>query len=378
MKSYVLSLLLLTSILTAQTVVINEVMSSNSSTIKDEDNDYPDWIELYNKADTNISLNQYSLSDDPSDPNKWIFPNVELNSKSFLLVFASGKNKTSEQLHTNFKIKSGGERIWLRDPNGKLVDKIDSVNILSDISYGRNIDSISQWLFYENPTPDAPNSTVGYVSFSEPPRFALHGGFYSGSQQISFSNGQNIYYTLDGSEPDTTSHLYSTNPIIIDTTTVIRARTIQNGYLPSKIVTQTFFIDENITLPVISLSTDPANLWDDYTGIYTVGKNGIKGRCGDIGNYNQDWERPVHIEFYEANKMPKFSIDAGIKIHGGCTRKFSQKSLAIIARNKYGYSRIPYKIFPNRRFDKYKSIILRMSGNDHYHTLSKMLYYKVL
>ena len=133
MKSYVLSLLLLTSILNAQSVVINEVMSSNSSTIKDEDNDYPDWIELYNKADTNINLNQYSLSDDPSDSNKWIFPNVDLNSKSFLLVFASGKNKTSEQLHTNFKIKSCGERIWLRDPNGNLVDNIDSVNIPSNI-----------------------------------------------------------------------------------------------------------------------------------------------------------------------------------------------------------------------------------------------------
>ncbi len=370
MKFYILFFVLLTSFLSAQSILVNEIMSSNSSVIKDEDNDYPDWLELYNSADTTINLNLYSLSDDISNPTKWIFPNIEIASKEYLLVFASGKDRKSEILHTNFKIKSSGEHIWLRDSTGKIIDEVDSIKIPSDISYGRNIKNLSEWLFYEKSTPGNPNTTIGYLAFSEPPQFSLDGGFYTGEQQISFQNTKNIYYTLDGSEPQTNSSLYS-SPIVIDTTTVIRARRIQTGFLPSKIVTQTFIINESFSLPVVSLSTDPKNLWDDSLGIYTVGTNGIKGRCGDIGNYNQDWERPVHIEFYETNGILGFGIDAGVKIHGGCTRKFEQKSLAIIARNKYGIGSIPYKIFPNREFNEYKSIILRMSGNDHYHTFIK-------
>ena len=98
----------------SQNVVINEVMSLNSYTIMDEDGDFSDWIELYNNSDNSISILNFSLSDDYGDLNKWIFPEVTIPAQSFLLVFASGKNRLdTNELHTNFKIKSSGEELFL-------------------------------------------------------------------------------------------------------------------------------------------------------------------------------------------------------------------------------------------------------------------------
>ena len=77
------------------TTLINEVMSSNSSTIEDEDGDYSDWIELYNPGDSHVNLTGYGLSDRPDNPYKWIFPTVILEPNQYLLVFASGKDRTT-------------------------------------------------------------------------------------------------------------------------------------------------------------------------------------------------------------------------------------------------------------------------------------------
>jgi len=74
-------------------IVINEVQTSNKSTISDEDGDFEDWIELYNAGVSAVNLYQYGLSDDQSEPFKWRFPSVILEPKGQLLVFASGKNR---------------------------------------------------------------------------------------------------------------------------------------------------------------------------------------------------------------------------------------------------------------------------------------------
>ncbi|MBT4484777.1 MAG: lamin tail domain-containing protein, partial [Candidatus Latescibacteria bacterium] len=81
------------------TPLINEIMSSNASTIKDEDGDYSDWIEIYNPGDLPIDLAGYGLSDRADDPFKWIFPELILDAEKHLLVFASGKDRTDTPNH---------------------------------------------------------------------------------------------------------------------------------------------------------------------------------------------------------------------------------------------------------------------------------------
>lgn len=75
-------------------ILITEVCSRNNSVIADEDNDYKDWIELYNNSPQPISLEGFTLSNNPDFPAKWTFPKIMITPHSRLLVYASGKNKT--------------------------------------------------------------------------------------------------------------------------------------------------------------------------------------------------------------------------------------------------------------------------------------------
>src|SRR5690349_9809355 len=98
MKKYILYLFVLlsltsTNLTSGQGVVINEIQSDNSSTIKDENGNNDDWVELYNNGTADVNLSGYGLSDDPALPFKWIFPNVVLSSKKYLLIWLSDKSK---------------------------------------------------------------------------------------------------------------------------------------------------------------------------------------------------------------------------------------------------------------------------------------------
>ncbi len=122
----------------SQDVVINEFSSRNSSGIQDSDGDYSDWIELYNASDNTINLINYRISDNSSDLNKWFLPNVTISPNEFLILFASDKNRTDlDELHTNFKISSSGEELFLSNNFGVLVDSTAPIELNSNESYGR-------------------------------------------------------------------------------------------------------------------------------------------------------------------------------------------------------------------------------------------------
>ena len=95
--------------------VISEFLASNNSVLDDEDGDDSDWIELHNAGDTDMSLNRWYLTDDADNLRKWRFPEVNLDAGEYLIVFASGKDRdiTDQELHTNFRLSSGGEYLSL-------------------------------------------------------------------------------------------------------------------------------------------------------------------------------------------------------------------------------------------------------------------------
>jgi uncharacterized repeat protein (TIGR02543 family) len=369
--------------------LINEIMSSNITNIHDEydvdmqncpvpdcvwwyqqmgqptyDGHYPDWIEIYNPGTNIIDLTGYGLSDDPSLPYKWVFPHVVLNPGEYTLVFASGKDRSGDYLHTNFKIDRMGETIILTDDTGTICDSVNSGEIPIDFSLGRYPDGGTKWVIFAQPTPAESNNTPPFPGFTDSIQTSHSGGFYSNGISLSLfasSPTAEIRYTLDGNDPSPSSYLY-TGPIAIDNTAVVKARTYENSVLSSKILIQTYFINENFTVPVISLSTPPDNLWDDDIGIYVPGKNADENNR--IANYWQDWERPVHVEFYEPGGLLGFSINTGIKIFGWGSRQNALKSLSIMLRDRYGQNKVNYKLFPDLPIYEFKSFVLRAAGND--------------
>lgn len=194
--------------------------------------------------------------------------------------------------------------------------------------------------------------------------FEPQGGIYTDNVKVTLISNANstIYYTLDGSTPGSHSFKYS-DPIQVDKIGTIRAVTYIDGR-KTDIITQSYFCDRDYTLPVISITTDPDNFWDYSRGIY------VKGCCADTiepfrgANFWKSWERICNVEMYDKDGEICFNQQAGMSLFGGYSRSLPQKSLALIARKKYGKSKFEYKLFDERKHKKYKSFILRNSGGD--------------
>jgi hypothetical protein len=269
-------------------------------------------------------------------------------------------------LHTNFKISSSGETIYLSNAEQIIIDSIPSIPLRKDMSFGRKPDGANDFYMFENSTPSSSNITAGFKEITEDPAFSLSERMFNSPQYLSFINSANnleIYYTTNGEEPDKSKNLYTT-PILINTTTVIKAKAYKENFLPSNTATQTFLINENTNLPIVSLSTEPYNFWDADSGIYVMGPNADSEYPFWGANFWQKWERPIHVEFMDKDGTLQLEQDAGVKIYGQWSRANAQKSLALHARKKYGAEFFNYKFFSDVNLEQFRALVLRNSGND--------------
>ena len=350
---------------------INEVMALNLTTMADEDGDFPDWIELYNSGDKPVNLAGFGLSDKPGDPFRWEFPDIFIEPDSYLLVFASGKDRNSPDgpyLHTNFKVRAQGETVLLSHPLGQVIDRMPTGMLAPDMSVGRPPDDPEGRVFFVEATPLKENHTGPLSAYAPPPRFSQAGGFFVEALTLSLAPGigaagAEIRYTLDGREPSENSRLY-TGPVPIEKTTIVRARAFVPGHLPSPAVNHTYFINENTSLPVLSVMMDPDDLWDQQSGIYVRGYNASPDFPYVGANFWMDWEKPIHFQFFEADGTPGLSLDAGIKVGGQYSRAMPQKTLNVFARNRYGSNVMEYPFFPDNPLTTFKALTLRTSGQD--------------
>jgi len=269
-------------------------------------------------------------------------------------------NIPSAYLHTNFSIKAAGEFLSLCSPSGQILDSLHTVSMAANQSYGRFPDGSENWMLMSNSTPNSANNNTFHTAICENPVFSVDVGFYTSAVILSLSVKNPtgiIFYTLDGKEPTEQSTRY-TKTITIANTTTVRARCFSPGFEPGKIVTNTYLINENTAMPVVSVTTEPYNLYDSKYGIFVLTDPYYES------NLFQDWERPINIQFFEPGGALGFNMDAGVKVHGGLTRHNAQKSLALKARNAYGADNFNYRIFPDKDHSGYNSFILRNSGND--------------
>ncbi len=244
----------------------------------------------------------------------------------------------------------------------------------------------------------------GVVQFSHP------AGFYTDEFQLELiaDPGDQIYFTLDGSIPDSGSTVFSGSIFVHDRSddepefalisnishtyspwvppsgpvqlaTIIRARSFNAGAW-GPVTSATYFVTDHGTnryqIAVVSLVTPKVNLFDYETGIYVLGKvyddykqanPGAVDGLATPANYTQrggDWERPAHLELFEPNGTRPIAQDIGIRIHGGGSRSFQQKPIRLYAKDDYGPKKFEYQIFPDQELDEYKRLIMRNSGQD--------------
>ena len=370
LKKTTTALALATSIATAPAqVVINELMQSNIDCIMDDINEFPDsWVELYNSGTTSVNLNQYAISDKDNPDKAWKLPGITLQPGKHILVYC---DKEEKDLHTPFRLESGkGCNVYLFN-NGNIIDKVEGLKKqpAPNIAYGRKTDGSDTWGYMATPTPAATNcgetckDILGSPVFSEKGRVMKNGQAFKLELSIpEGSEGAEIRYTTNGSEPTRTSYLYS-SPININKTTVVKAKLFKDGKLSPRSSTQSYiFFTRDITLPVISISTDNKYFYDNKIGIYVDGtyQSGKK-------NYEFDWRRPTNIEFFfEPEQESQINQLCETRIMGGATRGNKMKSLALYANKRFGAKRLDYEFFPDQRpgITDFKSIALRNAGND--------------
>ena len=350
-------------------ISINEVLASNLYTNLDTD-EYKssDWIELYNNENQTVDIGGFFLSDDKNNTLKWKIPNkTYLAPHGYLLIWADEKNKKANELHTNFKLSSKGETLILSDNIGNELDTIEFPKQKGDISCAK----INGNLAYMVPTPNAKNNYIKYnkPSTSKKPIFVPTNGFYNTPQNITLSskNKGTIYYTTDGSIPAKNSKVYS-SPILVNKTTVIRARTLENGKFLSNVRTKTYLINHTTTLPIVSLATDSKYLFDDDIGIYTIGTNGIPlTQCMSTYtkpvNYAREWIRPVHLEYFNEQHQDDFSLTLDFAITGQCSRDYRKKSFSFELDSKYDTKKLNYKLYEDKNSTEFKDFKIR--GGDY-------------
>ncbi len=394
-------------------LVITEFCASNVETLTDEDGDTPDWIELTNFSDERINLSQYCLTDSRLNPKKFRLPSHTVAPGERLLVLASGKTRESfsPPFHAPFRLSSRGEYLALAsNETGDVLQAFEPSypEQIPGLSYGipggaealgKQLDAVS-FVILSHPTPGAPNSErrtteAVAVPVANPPR-----GLYTQTIEIDLSTNTDpahIRFTIDGSEPSAAKGTLYTGPIPISQTTILRAVAIKEDQLsevstftylfPKDVITQRrprgfpdrwadtpadYAMDPRITgdpahkdqivpalnsLPSLSIVSDLDHLFDKDQGIYSNPRQSGK-----------DWERPVSIEWLQADRNRQ--VDAGLRIQGGwfrgpnVTRKHSFR---IRFKQKYGPAKWRYDVFEEfGAADEFETLILRAGGNDGY------------
>ena len=357
-----------------ENIFVNELMAKNS-TYFDEYGEADDWIELYNGNDDPVYVGGIYLSDDPGEPAKWQLKSpVTIPAKGFTLIWAD-KDIQQGPLHANFKLSGSGESVVVSqklDGQMILLDRVDFGVMEENISYGRKTDGTDQWIMFEQPSPNASNNNS--KPLLKEPEISLQSGIFNTAQQVVITPAQEdvtIYYSLDGSIPDSGSTLY-TEPFDIDSTTLLKVVSYKNDYAPSKLVERFYLFDYHSRLPVFCISTAPENLWDDSIGIYVEGTNGTTHPNYDIpSNFFQPWERPGTVMMLEPDGSLAFHEHVGIKLSGNDSKKFVQKSFGLHFRKKYGTNGVFYKVFDNIDITEFQHLKLRNSGQDYLSTLMR-------
>ena len=356
MKKIIFLFLLINSSLFSQ-VLINEYSAANYDDIDflaGPETNYSDWVELYNPGTSSVNLSGYYLSDRISNIQKWQIPvGANIPAGGYLVFLADKQDGFSGgYYHTNFKLTqtSFNEILIFSDPSGIIIDSI-SLNYPNkkNDSRCRITDGSATWAISKNPTEGSTNNN-SKDRYALTPIFDTNAGFYSSSITLSLSTTEassEIRYTLDGSKPNSSSTLYS-SPVSISSTTVVRAKTYSSNpnISSSHIETNTYFINENHTTKVVSIS----------------GGSGLDNLLG--GSF---LEPEGTFELFETDGSFLTESTGEFNKHGNDSWAYDQRGVDYISRDQFGKNHsLEDEIFDNKSRNKFQRIILKCGASDNY------------
>lgn len=369
-----------------------------------------DWIELYNAGATEQDLTGWSLTDDSETPRKWPFPaGTRIPAGAYLVVLATGLNigpaDGATYQHTNFKLSSNGDYVGLINAADAIVDEIAPAYPPQNPLHSFGRDAAGDFGFFTIATPGAANPSTRLVETVAPPVFSTTGGFRPSSATVIMSSatpGAQIRYTTTGSEPVSTSSLY-TVPFNLYTNRIIRARAFKTGCAPSTTTTHTYLIGQSAakrSLPAIVLGGDPSLTYYGPNssggpaageGIFAVKggvyNGGIWEPAGNTAAFHfpslrgRGAEKPATLEYLPLTGTP-LRTEFGLRISGSpfsrpryvlgdaATSIFTpnaathKPSFNLFFRSEFGERPVDYPFFDGVSVTRFTDIRLRAGKND--------------
>ena len=318
---------------------INEVMVYNEWYILGQSECF-DWVEIKNTGDETINLSGYYLSDSLRELQAFRLPDATLKPGEMILVFCTGQNAVSNERQTAFALNAQRDRLYLSSEDGTLLDYVPLRRIPLGCSFGR-LDGRGGFFFFESPTPGEENA-LGARCVADTPVSLMPDGVYNDVESVivELAADGEMHYTTDGSVPTLDSPLY-TGPLTIEGTFIVRTVNFEEDCLPSDPLNLSYILNENHTLPVVSVMGDPTELM------------GPRGVYYDL---EHERETPGAVELFEEDGS--FSIECGIKLHGMTSKRASgKKSLKLCFRSRYD-GELNYDLFGNG-VTEFASILLR-------------------
>jgi hypothetical protein len=191
---------------------------------------------------------------------------------------------------------------------------------------------------------------------------------YEGEIEVAITGTfDKLYYTTNGTHPKHGKR-YST-PLKIEKNTVLRVQPYYSGKRMDTTFLRSFLFDFKTKLPIVSIAIPDSSMWSSDRGIYAKGNNAVYNdstKHWENCNFQKKWERAMHVEYIDTSGNVVFNQQAGIRIFGETTRRLSEKSMKIVAREEYGKNRFEGAVFPLKpHIVEHKQFVLRTSGNDY-------------
>ena len=328
-----------------ESLVINEAVVFNRSFVADGNWDACDWVEIKNVSGETIPLAGCSLSDKFGEA-RWTFPeDGALEPGEILIVCCHNdeeEGSIGKALNTGFDLSAAGEQLYLRGADGELLDYAALHDIPIGCSMGR-MSGQPGFFYFASRSPGADNAD-GCRRVSGAPLTAQPDGVFNDVESLSvelLSPGE-IHYTTDGTVPTLSSPLYE-GPLSLSSTSVLRALAVEEGSLPSPVATYSYIINENHTLPVLSLVVD------DMAAFNNMWTNHLKHR--DVSS---------NLALYDGEHSFNRCCDLSMK--GYTSLDLPKKSLGVSFKGRYG-GNLECNVFDNG-ITEFSSLAIR-GGQDY-------------
>ncbi|MCP4453281.1 MAG: hypothetical protein GY809_17610 [Planctomycetes bacterium] len=323
---------------------INELVAKNRLSLEDGTGRSPDWIELYNPASDPVTLTGYGLSDDPTRPLKWQFPEAVIEAHSTLVIFASGQTApwdTQGHLHTPWRLNSDSESVVLSNPQGVVLDAIlDYPALCEDLAYGRGMDQV---LTFMDPTPGEINLSDMYQGWLAPVVFGVERGFYQDAFHLTLSHPDptaRIRISEGGTVLNSTYH----RPIRVGGTQTLRAQVTREGYKSPRIQTHTYlFIEDVANAPVMS-----SNITQDsrYRTRLRKGLMDLPSLSIAVPTQPDDYrEFDASVELLWPDGNTPVQANCSVMRYGGAWTSFAKKNYRLKFRKAHGTPKFKAPLF---------------------------------